>query len=220
MDMASIIGSICLGSFTAKRGVPSYKKCTSMTHEPTRTEHYVEEEVHHDDCYVTTTAKPTCEHYVEEEVHHEYCEVPLCKKCSTRTTTCKPSCVVHYDEEEVHHDDCYVTTTAKPSCEHTYEEEQCPHGYFWNGYFCAEECNYTTRYLPHHVAGHDLLGYENNYLSHHYGCPSLVSHHVRPHYLPHVPCKTCHGCQSCKTKKSSELYPCPYRQHGPCECNH
>uniref|UniRef100_A0A182RDG9 Uncharacterized protein n=1 Tax=Anopheles funestus TaxID=62324 RepID=A0A182RDG9_ANOFN len=61
------LSSVCLGSYTAKRGVSSCKKCTSMTHEPTCTEHYVEEEVYHEDCYVTTTAKPSCEHYVEEE---------------------------------------------------------------------------------------------------------------------------------------------------------
>uniref|UniRef100_A0A182W815 TNFR-Cys domain-containing protein n=1 Tax=Anopheles minimus TaxID=112268 RepID=A0A182W815_9DIPT len=67
---------------------------------------------------------------------------------------------------------------------------------------------------------HHFLGYPDNHLSHYYDCPSVVSCHDRHHYLPHVPCKTCHGCQSCKPKKSSELYHCPYRQHGPCECKH
>uniref|UniRef100_A0A182NIU1 TNFR-Cys domain-containing protein n=1 Tax=Anopheles dirus TaxID=7168 RepID=A0A182NIU1_9DIPT len=64
-------------------------------------------------------------------------------------------------------------------------------------------------------AGHHL-GYVNNYLNHYYDYPGLPCH-GRPHYLPHAPCKTCQGCRSCKTT-GSELYPCPYRQHGPCEC--
>uniref|UniRef100_A0A6E8VPX6 Uncharacterized protein n=1 Tax=Anopheles coluzzii TaxID=1518534 RepID=A0A6E8VPX6_ANOCL len=64
---------------------------------------------------------------------------------------------------------------------------------------------------------HHLLGCPENHLSPYYNYPSVNT-------LPcqtHVPCQSCHGCQTCyKPKKSSELYPCPYRQHGPCECKH
>uniref|UniRef100_A0A182Q039 Uncharacterized protein n=1 Tax=Anopheles farauti TaxID=69004 RepID=A0A182Q039_9DIPT len=86
------------------------------------------------------------------------------------------------------------------------------YSYLYPGLDCAgSHLRYGDLYGDLYGGHH--LGYASTYSNHVYGLPC----HGHRHHLPHRPCKTCQGCRSCKTK-SSELYPCPYRKHGPCEC--